>query len=101
MNPPARRWYALGWWFVLPLVALYLLMAQLAPAGVPLALERTVSRPRRQAPKRQAGDLGARRLGRRDPCCTATDRSARHAVSAACFVLTHMTPTGERWEPVL
>ena len=90
----ARRWYALGWWLVLPLVAIYLLWRSL-----------------RQPEYRS--HWGERFLGRGAKPAAGTPVVWVHAVSvgetraaqpliealaaqlpAASFVLTHMTPTG-------
>jgi 3-deoxy-D-manno-octulosonic-acid transferase len=93
-DPPARTWYALGWWLILPLVALYLLWRSLRqpeyrshwserflgrgatpPAGQPVIWVHAVSVGETRAAQPLIEALAAQ-------------------FPAASFVLTHMTPTG-------
>src|SRR5882672_407869 len=93
-NPPARTWYALGWWLALPLVALYLLWRSLRqPEYRSFWGERFLGRGAKPLPGKPVVWVHAVSVGE--------TRAAQPLIEAlaaqfpeASFVLTHMTPTG-------
>ena len=93
-DPPARRWYSLGWWLALPLVALYLLWRSLRqPEYRSFWGERFLGRGAKPPPGKPVVWVHAVSVGE--------TRAAQPLIEAlaaqfpqASFVLTHMTPTG-------
>jgi 3-deoxy-D-manno-octulosonic-acid transferase len=94
IDPPARKWYALGWWLALPLVAAYLLWRSLRqPEYRSFWGERFTGRGARPG----AGDpviwVHAVSVGETRAAQPLIEALAQRFPGAS-FVLTHMTPTG-------
>src|SRR5262245_1080937 len=90
----ARRWYALGWWLVLPLVALYLLWRSLRqPEYRQNWSERFFGRGAKPANSRPVIWVHAVSVGETRAAQPLIEALATQIPSAS-FVLTHMTPTG-------
>jgi len=93
-STPARTWYALAWWLVLPFVALYLLWRSLRQPEYRLHWsERFLGRGEKPAPGGPVIWVHAVSVGETRAAQPLIEALAAHYPSAS-FVLTHMTPTG-------
>ena len=93
-STPARTWYALAWWLVLPFAALYLLWRSLRqPEYRSHWSERFLGRGERPAPGRPVIWVHAVSVGETRAAQPLIEALAAQYPSAT-FVLTHMTPTG-------
>jgi 3-deoxy-D-manno-octulosonic-acid transferase len=93
-HPPARTWYAFGWWLALPLVALYLLWRSLRqPEYRSHWAERFLGRGAKPASGKPVIWVHAVSVGETRAAQPLIETLATQ-LPTATFVLTHMTPTG-------
>src|SRR5262245_5175936 len=94
VDTPARKWYAFGWWLILPLVALYLLWRSLRqPEYRSHWAERFLGRGARPSSGKPVVWVHAVSVGETRAAQPLIEALAEQLPSAS-FVLTHMTPTG-------
>src|SRR5262245_6583963 len=93
-DTPARKWYALGWWLILPLVAFYLLWRGLRQQDYRShCSERFLGRGARPSGGKPVIWVHAVSVGETRAAQPLIEALAAQLPDAS-FVLTHMTPTG-------